>query len=88
VTLFFTAASPDAVRHIQADDALLPRIGGLSIFHELVTADLVDWAYTHDLLVIAWTVHEAADVQRLIAAGIDGITTPNLAIIEALTHQG
>jgi hypothetical protein len=87
VALMITAANPAALTAIQADEALTERIDGLSVFHHLVTPQLVQWAHDRDLAVIAWTVRDEADAARLIAAGVDGITTPNLAIIEHLSPE-
>ena len=40
-----------------------------------VTRDLVADAHAHDLRVVAWTADSHADMQKLIAAGVDGIIT-------------
>ena len=47
---------------------LLPRT-------DRVTRELVTDAHTHDLRVVAWTADSHADMQKLIAAGVDGIIT-------------
>lgn len=47
---------------------LLPR-------QDRVTQELVADAHAHDLRVVAWTADSEADMQRLIAAGVDGIIT-------------
>ena len=47
---------------------LLPRI-------DRVTRELVTEAHAHDLKVVAWTADSRAEMQKLIAAGVDGIIT-------------
>ena len=39
------------------------------------TRELVTEAHAHDLRVVAWTADSHADMQKLIAAGVDGIIT-------------
>ena len=39
------------------------------------TRELVTEAHAHDLRVVAWTADSSADMQKLIAAGVDGIIT-------------
>jgi glycerophosphoryl diester phosphodiesterase len=40
-----------------------------------VTRELVTEAHAHDLKVVAWTADSRAEMQKLIAAGVDGIIT-------------
>ncbi len=47
---------------------LLPRA-------DRVTRELVGNAHTHDLKVVAWTADSPEEMQKLIAAGVDGIIT-------------
>jgi glycerophosphoryl diester phosphodiesterase len=47
---------------------LLPRT-------DRVTRELVTEAHTHDLKVVAWTANASDEMQKLIAAGVDGIIT-------------
>ncbi len=47
---------------------LLPRI-------DRVTRELVTEAHAHDLKVVAWTADSRAEMQKLIAVGVDGIIT-------------
>lgn len=86
VTLLFSVPFPDAVRTIQSDRVLLRDVGGLSVFHGLVDTDLVRWAHQHHLLVLAWTVNDGTDLDRLLRDGVDGVTTANLAVLQALSH--
>lgn len=49
--------------------------GALSPEFELVDEDLVARAHASGLPVIPWTVNEAADMQKMIDLGVDGIIT-------------
>jgi len=40
-----------------------------------VTRELVGNAHAHDLKVVAWTANDPDEMQKLIAAGVDGIIT-------------
>ena len=42
---------------------------------EDVTPELVAEARRLDLIVLAWTVNETGDIDRMIEAGVDGIVT-------------
>ena len=84
VTMLFSVAGPDAVRQLKSDSALQKAIGGVSVFHGLVDANLVTWVHAHRLVILAWTVNDSEGFNRLVRLGVDGITTDNLAILQAL----
>jgi len=85
VTLLFSVAGPDAVHQLQSDPALQKAIGGASVFQGLVDASLVTWLHRHKLLILAWTVNDSERLNQLVGQGVDGITTANLAILQALS---
>ena len=84
VRLLFTLASPEAVDHLRGDAQLQAAIGGVSVFHGLVNASLVAWLHRHHLLVVTWTVNDVNHLNAVVHAGVDGVTTANLAILEVL----
>jgi len=84
VTMLFSVAGPDAVHQLQSDPALQKAIGGVSVFQGLVDANLVAWLHQHKLLILAWTVNDSQRFNELVRLGVDGITTGNLAILQAL----
>jgi hypothetical protein len=84
VTLLFSVAGPDAVHQLRSDLALQKAIGGASVFQGLVNANLVTWVHEHELLILVWTVDDGQHLNQLVRLGVDGITTPNLAILRAL----
>ena len=56
----------------------LARLAGASavmLQHRLVTASAVERAHAAGLPVWAWTVDEPADLDRVVAAGVDGVIT-------------
>ncbi|HEU5265684.1 MAG TPA: glycerophosphodiester phosphodiesterase [Jatrophihabitans sp.] len=85
VRLLFSVPFPDAVTRVRTDHALLAAIGGISVFHGLVSADLVTWAHQRGLVVLAWTVSDGDQLNDLLRDDVDGVTTPNLAILRALS---
>jgi glycerophosphoryl diester phosphodiesterase len=85
-TLLFSVPFPDAAAEIRSDRALTRAVGGLSVFQGLVDTDLVRWAHERHLLVLAWTVNDGARLNQLLHLGVDGITTGNLAVLQALSR--
>ena len=84
VTLLFSVNGPDALHQLQSDPTLQQAIGGASVFQGVVDANLVMWAHRHKLLILAWTVNDSQRLNELVRLGVDGITTANLAILQAL----
>lgn len=84
VTLLFSVPFPDAVTRIRSDPALIRAVGGISVFWGLVDSNLVRWAHDHAMVVLAWTVNDGERLDQLLELGVDGITTGNLAILQAL----
>jgi glycerophosphoryl diester phosphodiesterase len=85
ITLLFSVAFPQAVTQIQSGRALTDAVGGISVFQGLVDSNLVRWAHQHNVLVLVWTVNDAAHLSQQLELGVDGITTANLAILQALS---
>ena len=67
----------------------LPRLarragaGAVMLQHRLVTESSVDRAHAAGLPVLAWTVDEPADLERVVAAGVDGVITNDPRIFTA-----
>ncbi len=83
-TMVFSMGFPDAVDHLRSDAALRSAIGGVTAFQGLVNANLVTWLHEQHLLVLAWTVNDVHRLNDLVRDGVDGVTTANLAILQAL----
>jgi glycerophosphoryl diester phosphodiesterase len=84
VTLLFSTAFPGAVSRLRSDPALIDAIGGISAFEGLVDPALVAWAHQRGLLVLAWTVNDGERLRVIVGMGVDGVTTANLAVLQAL----
>ena len=84
--MLFSVAEPDAVHQLQSDAALQSAIGGVSVFQGLVDANLVTWAQQRRLVFLTWTVNDSERFNQLVRLGVDGITTANLAILQALSR--
>jgi len=82
--MVFTMAFPEAVDRFRSDAALRSAVGGVSIFQGLVQRGLVSWLHRQGLQVLAWAVDDVARLDDLVRAGVDGVTTGNLAVLEAL----
>jgi glycerophosphoryl diester phosphodiesterase len=85
-TLLFSVAGPDAVQRLKSDVALRSAIGGVSVFQGLVDANLITWVHARKLVILAWTVNDGSRFNQLVRLGVDGITTGNLAILQALSR--
>ncbi len=71
----------------------LPRLarragaGAVMLQHRLVTAASVARAHSVGLPVLAWTVDERADLDRVVAAGVDGVITNDPRIFLATLNS-
>lgn len=86
VALLLTAAWPADVVHLQRAGAIADVVDGVSAYEGLLDAELVGWLHERDLKILAWPVNDQARLAALAAAGVDGVTTDNLAIIDALAR--
>jgi glycerophosphoryl diester phosphodiesterase len=64
---------------------MLTRAGAsaLMLQHALVTPAAVARAHAHDAVVFAWTVDDPADLERVVACGVDGVVTNDPRIFVA-----
>ena len=60
----------------------------LHVQHPAVTAELVERAHGRGVSVLAWTVDDADEMQRLVAAGVDAIVTNQVARAVAAVGGG
>jgi glycerophosphoryl diester phosphodiesterase len=58
----------------------------LMLQHTLVTPAAVARARSLEASVLAWTVDDPADLERVVAAGVDGVITNDPRIFAATTH--
>jgi glycerophosphoryl diester phosphodiesterase len=58
-------------------DWLLDRAGAsvAVLYHAVVSPGVVERAHERDAAVLAWTVDEQADLERVLEAGVDGVVT-------------
>jgi hypothetical protein len=84
--LLLSTPSPDAVQRFRTDPVLTEAVDGMSAFQGVLTPSLVAWAHQRDLIVLAWTVNDGGRLNELLAMGVDGITTQNLAVLDALAR--
>lgn len=69
---------------LQADPELVALIDGVTIQEQLLDHETATWLEAQALYVLAWTVNDLERVNALIALGVDGITTDNLALMRLL----
>lgn len=84
----YSASSPEALQRLRSDPELASAVGGISLFQGLVDPDLVAWAHSNTLQVLAWTVDDGPRVDQLVRLGVDGITSANLDVLRALGSGG
>src|SRR4051794_29573667 len=82
--LLLTLAFPPAVTQLRSNSTLLRSIDGVSVYEGLLDTALVRWLHHQRLLVVAWPVNSRHRLRDLAAAGVDGITTDNLAFLQQL----
>jgi glycerophosphoryl diester phosphodiesterase len=68
-------------------DPLLDHLQGVAIRQDLLDTATVGWLHDRNLVVVAWVVNDRARLDELVSAGVDGIATDNLAIVELLRAQ-
>ena len=68
-----TAAVTD--RDELLDSALTLNAQGVAVLHGLVDEELVAETVRRSLRLYCWTVNDDAEIRRLIACGVDGITS-------------
>jgi glycerophosphoryl diester phosphodiesterase len=60
--------------------------------HPLVTRELIDYAHAHELVIHVWTINDAAEIERLLDLGVDGVMSdfPGrvAAVVERRVHAG
>ena len=84
VELLMSLANPDALAAFRSDAQMQETVDGVSVFQGLIDASLVTWMHEAGLLVLTWTVNEVVRLNEVVRAGVDGITTANLAILQEL----
>jgi len=57
------------------DSTLALNAQGIAVLHSCVTERLVASAYRRSLRLYTWTVNDESDMRRLMACGVDGITS-------------
>jgi glycerophosphoryl diester phosphodiesterase len=60
----------------------LPVIGEVDV----VTERFIRAAHSHSILIHTWTINETAEMERLIALGVDGIITDRPDLLVELTR--
>jgi hypothetical protein len=87
VVRLFSAASRSDVERLRTDGELRGLVDGVSIRHDHLDDETARWLEDNRLLVGAWVVNDAPTMNRLVALGVDALTTDNLAIMELLGEQ-
>ena len=68
------------LRRLDAD----PAIRGVSIHHEFLTEPVIRVLEERGLEVFCWTVDDPEEARRLVALGVDGITSNDLTLLAQL----
>jgi hypothetical protein len=86
ITMVFSVANPDLLHQLKSDGTLQRTIGGVSAFQGLVDANLISWVHQHRMSILVWTVDHSERFNQLVRMGVDGVTTGNLAILQAVSR--
>jgi hypothetical protein len=78
---------PAQFEALTRDAALVNLINCVTIKQTLLTEERMMWLKDNDLVTLAWTVNDLERMNELVAPGVDGIMTDNLAIMELLVGQ-
>jgi hypothetical protein len=70
-----------------ADPRLMSALDGVSVQRGLLNEETVAHLHQNRLTVFVWTVNDLATVNAMVAAGVDGIITDNLAILDLLSSE-
>jgi glycerophosphoryl diester phosphodiesterase len=69
-------------------DPLVGDLQGVSVREDLLDEATVRWLHERQLVVTAWIVNDRRRLDELVSAGVDGVATDNLAILDLLRAQG
>jgi len=87
VIRLLSVSSASGVERLRTDRRLRGLIDGVTIREDRLHGRAAEWLEREGLLVVAWVVNEAPRLNELVRAGVDGITTDNLAIMTLLGAQ-
>lgn len=87
-TLLYSAASRAALDQLIGNDDLASFADGVSIASGLLDEQTMSELEARDLIAFAWVVNTIPRVNELLALGVDGIITDNLALLELLGDRG
>lgn len=86
--LLLSVGSSSRYEALKNEPETIAQIDGVSIREDLVTEESADWLHEQNLQIWAWAVNQPTRAAELAALGIDGLTTDNLAILDALAGGG
>jgi glycerophosphoryl diester phosphodiesterase len=85
--LLKSVADAETIEELRQNQSLVSVIDGITVRHSLLDEETAVWLQHEGLLVFAWTVNDMTRVNELMALGIDGVTSDNLAILNLLGGQ-
>ncbi|HUF52358.1 MAG TPA: hypothetical protein VMR52_01125 [Dehalococcoidia bacterium] len=81
------SVSPQSLARLRDDEPLLRILDGISAAPSTFTSETISWARDRGLFTMSSVVNTFAQADRLLHAGVNGIITDNLALIEAIGHH-
>lgn len=87
-TLMLSVATSGALANVIEDAELASLIDGVSAASGTLNSETIAELKERDLLVFAWVVNRIGRVNELVAGGVDGIITDNLALLELVGDPG
>lgn len=85
--LLLSVPDEATLSELRTNVALIEVIDGVTARESVLTAEHALWLQDRGLGVYAWTVNDIERVNELVALGVDGITTDNLALVALLAEE-
>jgi glycerophosphoryl diester phosphodiesterase len=82
--LLLSIGDARGLRAVRDDPEQTALVNGVTVRADLLDAATVAWFKDRGLFVVVWTVNDLAQLNDLSAAGVDAVTSDNLAILDAL----
>lgn len=87
VRLLLSIGTAGELAQVRADPAVLAGVDGVTVSEALLDPETIAWLGADDRLLVAWTVNDRHRAADLVRAGVDAVTTDDLALLRALSDR-
>ena len=74
----------EGLERLRQQPGLVSQLDGVSVRESALTSEALAWLEGRGLMTFAWTVNDAERMNELVAAGLDGLITDRLDLMELL----